>query len=290
MTGSSWAWIDGDLSPADEARVGVLDRGLQYGDGVFETLRAERGRVFFLEEHLERMARGLVVLGIEFSEAGARAREAIEAVLAALAEEPAATVKVIATRGTGGAGPSTRRVFRPTLIVTGRPDAPERPEAVRAITSTVVRNERSPLCGVKSLNYLEMTLARGEAEAAGVEEAILLNTRGRVSEASAANVFLVRESRLLTPSLGEGCLPGIVRAVVLRAAAACGIDAAEGPVVPGDLTGADELFLTNSRIGVAPLVELDGKAMGEGVAGPLTERIREAFRQAELASWDASSR
>ena len=272
------------LVPGEEARLSPLDRGFQYGDGVFETLRAEGGKVFFLEAHLERMRSGLDTLGIDLPDAARIAREGLAAVLGRLGDKLAAGLKVIVTRGTGPAGPSTRGDFAPSVVVTGSVDPRERPVSMRAITSSVVRNERSPVAQVKSLNYLEMILARREAEARGAEEAIVLNTHGRVAEASAANVFAVRGKGLLTPPVEEGCLPGIVRAEVLRLAPSVGLDVAVEPLTLQALGGADEAFVTNSRIGVAPLVELDGSPVGGGAPGLLTERLRSTFRQSELAS------
>ena len=285
-----WVWTCApapgvpSLVPADEAKLSPLDRGLQYGDGVFETLRAEGGRAFFLEAHLERMRSGLDTLGIDLPDAARIAREGLAAVLGGLADEGAAALKVIVTRGTGPAGPSTRGSFSSSVIVTGSVDPRERPASMRAITSSIVRSERSPVAQVKSLNYLEMILARREAEARGVDEAMVLNTHGRVAEASAANVFVVRGKGLLTPPVEEGCLPGIVRAEVLCLAPSVGLDVAVEPLAIEALGGADEAFVTNSRIGVAALVELDGSPVGGGVPGLLTERLRSAFRESELAS------
>ncbi len=170
------------------------------------------------------------------------------------------------------------------MIVTGSVDPRERPVSMRAMTSSIVHNERSPVARVKSLNYLDMILARREAEARGAEEAIVLNTHGRVAEASAANVFAVQGKRLLTPPVEEGCLPGIVRAEVLRVAPSVGLEVAVEPLALQALGEADEAFVTNSRIGVVPLVELDGRVVGRGEPGPVSRSVREAFRAAELAS------
>ncbi len=280
-----WAWRagDGEAIPVSEATVPCVDRGLQYGDGVFETLRAEGGAAFFLEAHLARLASGLATLRIDCPDASALAREGVRAVLEKLGGTTA-TVKIIVTRGVGPGGPSVVGDFRAGILVTAREDAADRPERMRAITSHVVRNERSPLTRVKSLNYLEMILARAEATDAGADEAIVLNTSGRVAEASAANVFAVLDGRLVTPSLDEGCLPGIIRAEVIRLAQASGSDCHEGRLELGSLRRAEEAFLTNSRIGVAALTELDGRPVGGGDAGPLTGRLRAELRAAELHS------
>lgn len=287
MSTSVKFWIDGEIVGGGEAKVAALDRGFQYGDGVFETIRAEGGSAFFLDEHLARMRRGLDALGIALPEAEERARATVRALVRAFAPHAVLTVKVIATRGTGPAGPTSRGEFRTTMLAYARADATPRPEALSAVTSTVVRNERSKLTNVKSLNFLEMLLARAEAESAGADEAIVLNTQGSIAEASAANVFAVNGGRIVTPPDEDGCLPGIVRAAVIGAAGRIGIKVSCESLSPGELAAADEAFLTNSRIGVAPLVELDGKRVGEGRTGKITLRAREAFREAELASGTA---
>lgn len=286
MTGGAcghWAWLGGEVVAASEATVPLLDRGPQYGDGVFETLRAEDGAAFLLDEHLARLRSGLATIGIDGSGICDLAREGTRAVLGRLGRG-AAMVKVMVTRGLGRGGPLIAGDSRPLVVVTGRDDGAGRPERMTAVSSRVVRNEGSPLAGVKSLNYLEMVLARAEATDAGADEAIVLNTSGRVAEASSANVFALVDGRLVTPSVNEGCLPGIVRAHVLRIARGSGQGCVEGLLGPADLARAEEAFLTNSRIGLAALVEFDGRPVGDGAGGPLTARLRREFRAAEIRS------
>lgn len=269
-----WAWLEGRLLDAREARLCVLDRGLQYGDGVFETLRAERGKVFFLAAHLARLERGLGAIDIPSEGVSELARRGLGEVLSKLRGVPS-VLKVIVTRG-ASAGP--------TVLVTGREDPRPRPEALTAVTASFPRNERSPLVRIKSLNYLEMVLARMEATRAGVDEALLLNTRSRLAESSAANIFAEVEGRLLTPREDEGCLPGIVRQQLLALAGKIDVEVAEGTLSLEELRVSREAFLTNSRIGVATLASLDGARIGDGRAGRLTSTLKEAFRQLELSS------
>ncbi len=289
--GHTLVWRAGGSGFEETDLVSAVDRGFQYGDGVFETMRAERGKVFFWREHMRRLEAGLELLGIEPFQFAEPARAAVETLLIRLKEEAVLTIKLVVTRGTGPPGPSTRGKFTPTVAATARPDESPRPGSMRVVTSKIVRNERSPLSRVKSLNYLEMILARREADAAGVEEALVLNTRGRLAEATAANLFAVADGLLVTPPVEEGCLPGIVRADVLRIARAAepGLVAgvagvAEEPMPPEVLAQATEAFLTNSRIGVAPLVEIDGRPVGDGRPGAVTAKLREGYREAELDS------
>jgi len=280
----SYASINGTLTTLADARIPARDRGLQYGDGLFETMRALDGSVCFLEEHLARLTNGMVVLGIPAEGVELRVRAGMRQVLAELASTPVCYVKAIVTRGTGPGGPTMKGAFTPTVAVIAAADDRERGTPVRAVTSTVVRNERSALANVKSLNYTEMLLARGEAQDAGVDEAIVLNTHGRVAEASAANVFALQGSVLLSPANEEGCLPGIVRNEVVALAKREGIGVSLGQLTPAILAAADEAFLTNSGIGVAALVELDGSEIGNGARGNVTMRLAAAYEKVERES------
>jgi len=250
-------------------------------------MRASAGRVCFLKEHIARLLRGLSTLEIDTGSIEERAREGMRQVLDELAGDDTLSVKLIVTRGVGPAGPTMRGGFAPTVIVIGSPDAASRPASMRAVTSSAVRNERSRLCSVKSLNYTKMLLARAQAERAGVDDAIVLNTSGNVAEASAANVYSVVAGSVLTPAASEGCLPGIVRGAVRGVADDLSIGMTLGKLPLETLRCADEAFLTNSRIGVAPLVELDGRPIGSGAAGEVTMRIRDAYLKKEQQSGGA---
>lgn len=274
-------WTNGALSCS---AISMLDRGFQYGDGLFETMRAIGGRMCLLKEHVARMLQGLTILRIASSDIEARVREGIGAVLGELRGTEVAYVKAIVTRGVGPAGPTMQGDFLPSVVVIAAPDTRPRGTAARAITSTVVRNEQSPLTLVKSLNFAEMLLARAEAEDAGVEEALMLNTQGHICEASVANVFAVRSGALVTPDDEEGCLPGIVRAVVCDEARQLGMEVWMGTLSREELAGAEEAFITNSGIGVAPLVELDGTPIAGGFPGERTLALAKRFAEREEES------
>ena len=153
-----------------------------------------------------------------------------------------------------------------------------RERGMAAVVSGVRRNETSPLARVKSLNYLDNLLAREEARRSGAGEALLLNTRGFIAEGAASNVFLVRDGTLLTPGVEAGALPGITRQVVMELAGEEGLAVEEANVTLPDLFGAGEAFLTNSVMEVMPLVSVDGRPVGPGRPGPLTERLARRYR------------
>lgn len=149
---------------------------------------------------------------------------------------------------------------------------------LKAVTATYRRNSQSPLSQLKTANYLENILARQEAKRAGADEALLLNEKGILAEASMSNLFLVKDGALMTPDLASGILPGITRGVVLEIAAKLGIKAVETEIPPKTISKADEAFLTNSLVEIVPLVELDGKPVSDGKRGVITARLQKAYR------------
>lgn len=256
------------------------DRGLMLGDGLFETVKAVSGSAPLLPRHLARMAAGAGVLGIPFPATH-------EAIASALAETLAANgltagvaaVRITLTRGVGPRGLLPPEDPQPTLLITAAAAGEPPGEPAVAMIPSVRRNEFSPLAGVKSLNYLDNVLARREAAAAGADEAVLLNTAGALACASAANLFLVSSGTVITPSLSEGALPGITRALVLELAADRGVPVSETTLEPDALARADEAFLTSSLIGVRSLVRVNDMPVGDGRPGPLTERLGRAIAE-----------
>lgn len=272
----SWVYFDGAAVRESDARIAATDRGLLFARGVFETFRAERDRpVFRLGRHIARMKAGAAALGITSAPERADVERAVEALLDRCGLQEARV------RATLTAGPEDGA---PSLLVQARP-LTDYPEALyetgaAAVVAKLRRNETSPLCRVKSLNYLDNLLAREEARRAGAVEALLLNTQGRLAEGSASNVFLVRDGVLVTPPLDDGALPGVTREAVLDLARAEGIPAEEAPVEPDALTRATEAFITNAVAGVLPVTSVDGAAVGGGTPGEVTRRLRAALRRA----------
>lgn len=273
-------WLDGQLTPAAEAQIPALDRGLLYGDGVFETIRLYGATAFRLSDHLERLFSGAEALQIPVPYSREELTEALNET-ARQSELREAYVRITVTRGVGGLPSDLRAAKRPTVMIHVRPfdgyPSGLYERGMRAQVSAVRRNETSPLSRVKSLNYLDSLLARARAASEGFDEAIMLNTRDMVTEGTASNLFAVRGGELLTPPIADGCLPGITRAVVMELAGA-----SERSLCPEDVLGADEAFLTNSLMEVMPLVHVHPRSIGRGAPGPVTERMRTEYRELVL--------
>lgn len=249
MSAALATWIDGqrtDVLPSD-------DRGLHYGDGLFETLAVRAGRARFLEAHLARLAHGCARLGIRFD-----ANAELRAELAeASALVPQAMLKIIVTRGS-----AVRRGYAPHGSETARRmlsawPAAALPAAIAAgvdlHVATLKVGDNSALAGIKHLSRLENVLATAEASKAGAFDALLLDTAGQVISGAMSNVFIVRGGRVLTPSVDRSGVAGVMRAMVLRECPALAIDAMESRISLEDLFAADEVFITNVRIGVVPV-------------------------------------
>jgi branched-chain amino acid aminotransferase len=269
--------LNGALVDEGVARIAPDDRGFTLGDGLFETMRVRHGRVFRLARHLDRLARSAQRLAIPIP-------PGIEASVNDIVRANGVVdggVRLTLTRGSGAPGLRPPGRPRPTLLITAypRPPAPDFAGfGVRAVVATGCLNERGAATGIKHTGYVESVLARLEAEAGGVEEAILLNTRGDLAEAAAANLFLVREGEMLTPDLASGALPGITRAAVLEIAEAVGLPAREQRLPRPALDRAEEAFLTSSLRGVVPLLSVDGREIGGGAAGEVTRRVAAEYR------------
>lgn len=271
----SWAWLNGETVPEGEARIAATDEGLLFARGVFETFRARAGRpVYRLDGHLRRMKDSAAVIGVPPPPTIAQIPDAVAALLDRSGLDDA-RVRVTLTAGPPGGAPALLVQAR---AVSGYPESLYESGAAAVIVRTR-RNETSPLCGVKSLNYLDNVLAREEAGKAGATEALLLNTQGRVAEGSAFNVFAVKDGRVTTPPLSEGALPGITRAAVLDLAADEGIAAEEAPLALDDVHGADELFITNAVAGVLPVTSLDGATVGDGAPGRIARALLSRYRR-----------
>lgn len=237
------------------------DRGFTLGDGVFDTALALDGAVFARSRHVARLVAAAQAIGIAV-EAGA-----VEAALDGALTAAPAILRTTLTRGTAARGLWPASAGVPTLLVSSAPWSPSLlGQPARLVTATGRRNEFSPTANLKALGYLDHILAAREAAAAGVDDALILNTQGRVACTTIANLFALIAGRLITPSLTEGCLPGIMRALVIEAAPALGLSVEERPLAPQALAGADAVFLTNSVRFLRPVRSLDGVLLADGSA------------------------
>jgi 4-amino-4-deoxychorismate lyase len=261
------------LNGTPDQRVSPFDRAVHFGDGVFETIACRRGRPRFLSLHLERLLLGCNRLGIEPGEL-----DEIGAEVRALAREVEnAIVKVILTRGTAlarGYGVTGReKATRITFRYAWPPETPtESQDGVRVRTAKLRLGENPALAGLKHCNRLEQILARREWTDPGIAESLLYSSSGRLVSGTMSNVFIVEGSVLRTPRLDVCGVAGVMRRVVLREAGRAGIPAQEDVLGVDDVQKATELFLTNARIGLWPLRELDGRGLHPG---PVTRRLQQ---------------
>jgi len=249
-------WLNGKLVPAELARLDPRDRGFTLGDGLFETIRLEDGWIAYLGRHLARLRQGAEFLGIPLHWSDAEIETGLTTLVAAEGLTEAA-VRITLSRGPGERGIAPPSVPIPTLMITAGPLPPAGPPVRTVIATVTRRNEASPLSRLKTLNYLDNILARREALTRGTDDAILLNTRGTVAEASIANLFVLSGGVLKTPPVADGALPGIMRGTLIER---CG--AVEASLTVEDLTAATAVFLSNS-LGLKPVAAIDGLPVGD---------------------------
>ncbi len=280
-------YLKGSLVPRSGAYLSISDHGLLYGYGLFETMRAYHGRIFLLERHVKRLNDAAGAIGLVEKLAGLDlARASRETVTANNLQD--ARVRLTVTSGESDAMPWADAGGAPTLLVTARPYTPLAPEVYekgyRVGIASVRRTRQSVLSSVKSINYLLNVVARMEAAAKGLDEALLLNDEGYIAEGGSSNVFFVRDSKLVTPSLNSGIIPGVTRAAVLELARNIGTGASEGPLGVGIIKSCDEAFMTNAMIEIMPVTvvaDAEGKTatIGDGRPGPVTRRLMAAYRE-----------
>ncbi|MFH1189253.1 MAG: aminotransferase class IV [Candidatus Omnitrophota bacterium] len=276
------AWINGKLFDAGKARISIFDRGFMYGDGVFETMRSVSGTVGEMDRHLGRLLRSLKTLGIKPPYSKRYLKRTIYGLLDKNKLKDA-YIRVAVTRGEGRFGIGRRDPQRPnTVIVAKRFEGyPERfyKKGISAAVIAGIRQDRlSPLSGIKSLNFLGHIIARFEARHAGCDEAIILNTKGHVAEATTANVFIVKRGAVKTPTLESGILPGITRGAVIRLAKKLGLKVIEKDLSPRELLDSDEIFLTNSLAGILPVTKIGRKPIGNGIPGRVTKLLSISYQ------------
>lgn len=280
---SGYVILNGRLAAAARAAVSVFDRGLLYGDGLFETMRAYRGVPFALEDHLRRLRLSAETLGLPIPDLD------WPALIAALLEKNGlgrddAWVRLTVTRGAGEPRLPPPDDPAPTSIVMARPlDAAVARNQRRGVQATLLPMSRDGAFSEhKSLNYLPGVVGRGLAARRGAYEGLFVGPEGLIAEGTTTSVFAVRGRALLTPP-GRGILPGITRRLVLDIARDHGIDIAEHPLSTADLLGADEGFLTSSIVEIVPIVRVDDAVIGAGRPGPVARRLLAGYRRAVRA-------
>jgi 4-amino-4-deoxychorismate lyase len=250
--------------------IAVSDRGLNYGDGLFETMLLKQGRVRYLNAHLERLALGCGRLGIEYP-GDARMRADIAHVCAAAAS---GVVKVVVTRGVGARGYRAHPNGAPTRIVALHAPPPSASPTIRARWCEMRLSRNPRLAGIKHLNRLEQVLAQSEWDDPAIEEGLMLDSEGELVGGTASNVFIVRGHELATPDLRYCGIRGVMRAEVLKLANRLGIATHEEPLWPENLEDATEVFVTNAVRGIRAVAALDRRAWP---LGPVTQSLMNAL-------------
>jgi len=275
-------FIDGKYCSEKDAKVSVFDHGLLYGDGIFEGIRIYHGRVFKLKEHIDRLfcSAKAILLNIPMSHA-----ELMAATIETCRKNKLRDgyIRLVVTRGVGNLGLNPNKCKKASVIIIADkiqlyPEEYYRNGLV-IITVPTTRNLHSALNpAIKSLNYLNNILAKIEANNAGCEEAIMLNSEGFVAECTADNIFIVKNGELITPPLSAGALYGITRGTVMDLAREAGIKVSEPNLTRYDMFNADECFMTGTGAEIVPVVKIDGRVIGNGKPGKITRMLEDRYR------------
>ena len=276
-------YIDGLLLPEDEAKISVFDHGLLYGDGVFEGIRYYNGRVFKLDEHIDRLYASAQAILLKIP---LKREEMIAATLETIRANDLEDgyIRMMITRGVGSLGLNPYQCPKASVIIIASSISLYPAECYEKGLVLATCATRRPPPGalspqVKSLNYLNNVMAKIEAIQAGGQEGLMLNEQGFVAECTGDNLFVVKKGRITTPPVTAGALDGITRRVVFEIGAGLGIPVVEEMMTRYEVFTADECFLTGTAAEVVPVVKLDERFIGTGEPGPVTRRVIARFRE-----------
>jgi branched-chain amino acid aminotransferase, group I len=279
-------YLDGQFVDAADAKISVFDHGLLYGDGVFEGIRLYGGNIFRLDEHLERLeySAKAILLNIPLTRA-----ELAEATCETCRQNNLkdAYIRLVVTRGVGDLGLAPWLCPKPSVfIIASKISLYPQEHYDNGLSIVTVPTRRiNPAAlppTVKSLNYLNNILGKIEAKQFGALEAIMLNDQGYVAECTADNIFIVHKGEIVTPAASQGALKGVTRGTIFDVAKELGIPIREANMTRYDVWCADECFLTGTGAEVIPVVKLDGREIGTGKPGPITQRVLASFRRRVL--------
>jgi branched-chain amino acid aminotransferase len=280
-------WIDGALVDKSQAKISVYDHGLLYGDGVFEGIRVYAGKVFELDAHLTRLYDSAKAIRLEIPLSREQFAAAIDQTFKANGFTDC-YIRAVVTRGIGNLGIDPKKCANPSVFIIADLISVYPKEmyeqGMAVITASMMRNHPNALSPrVKSLNYLNNVLARIEANDAGVPEAVMLNHLGNVAECTADNLFIVRKldqgPQVQTPGTADGILEGVTRRVMITLCHQHNIPCVEKTLQRHDLYIADEMFVTGTGAEVMPVTKIDGRTIGAGQVGPLTQKLMQAFHR-----------
>lgn len=274
-----YVYVNGKFERCYDAKISAWDHGFMYGDAVFDTARFYNGRVFRLDEHIDRLYDSLKGIWLEIP---LTRDELKNVVLETIRKNNLrdGQIRVIVSRGVGLPGLDPRRVKMTSIVVYATPLPPLLgTKPVRLLVSSV--RKKSPVSmdsKIKCTNYLDSILAKIQSVVAGFDDAIMLDPTGLVAECSGENIFIVRKHKLYTPS-STACLEGITRETVIMLAKILGYEVQEKDITVQELYRADEIFLTGTAAEIVPVSEIDGRKIGVGAPGPITKKIVDAFRK-----------
>ena len=276
-------YINGEFHDKENAKISVYDHGLLYGDGVFEGMRSYSGKVFRLEQHLDRLYESALAICLRIPISKEQMALDVNKTLQ-VNSLTNAYIRLVVTRGSGSLGLDPNRTSNPQVIIIADSISlyPEEhyQNGLKIITASTIRSHPAALSPrVKSLNYLNNIMAKIEGLQAGCVEALMLNHKGEVAECTGDNIFIVKNGTILTPPKDAGILEGITRNAILDLAKELGIVARETTLTRHDLFVADECFLTGSAAEVIPVVSLDSRPIGQGKVGPVTTKLMAAFKK-----------
>jgi branched-chain amino acid aminotransferase len=276
-------YLDGKYVSQDEAKISVFDHGVLYGDGVFEGIRLYHGKIFRLDQHLDRLfaSAKAIMLDILMTKA-----ELIEACCETcrLNNLRDGYIRLVVTRGVGNLGLDPFKCRNPSVFIIADkielyPEKVYR-NGIELITASTQRVHPAAISpSIKSLNYLNNILAKIEAIHAGTIEAIMLNSAGYVAECTGDNLFIIRGGRLETPPVSDGALVGITRTVLFELAAKLKLTVSEPHLTRYDLMTADECFLTGTAAEIVPVAKIDCRPVGPGKPGPVTLKLMAEFHK-----------
>lgn len=279
-------YLDGKFVDAADAKISVFDHGLLYGDGVFEGIRLYGGNIFRLEEHLERLEYSAKAIMLDLP----MTRQELSEITCETCRQNGLTdayIRLVVTRGVGDLGLAPWTCPKPSVFVIASKISlypQEHYDNGLAIVTVPTRriNAAALPPTVKSLNYLNNILGKIEARQFGALEAIMLNDQGYIAECTADNVFIVHKGEIITPGVSQGALKGITRSSIFDIAAELKVPVRESNMTRYDVWCADECFLTGSGAEVVPVVKLDGRVIGTGKPGPITQQVLASFRRRVL--------
>ena len=280
-------YVNGTIKPAHEAVVSVYDHGFLYGEGVYETLRTYNKVPFLYDRHLHRLRASAERIRLPVPFGDADMASWIDRTVAAAGEMQEAYIRILFTRGVGELNYDPRSTPDPTVVIIVKPleEPPARVfnDGINICLVPILRNHPgsvNPL--IKANNLLNNALAMQEANRRGGEEGLMCNYRGELSECSQANFFMVRGGMVLTPKSEAGLLEGITRAFLFEVGQEAGIEVREAVLTPADLESADEAFITSTTRELSPVTRIDGRPVGTGKPGPITNTLLKGYRARTL--------